>query len=175
VTRLIALLRAVNVGGRSKVPMADLRALATSLGYTDPATYVQSGNLLITTRTAPARVERDLAAVIERELGVTTTVMVRTAAEMAAIAAADPYTDEPDLTRRSTVFFTAAPAAPDAIAPDRFAPERFTLVGRELYLHLPDGMGRARFSMPVVERAYGVQGTARNARSVAELARLAAG
>ena len=131
--RLVALLRAVNVGGRSKVPMVDLRALAASLGYTEPATYVQSGNLLITTGTKPATVERELAAAIERELGVTTTVMVRTAAEMAAIAAADPYTDEPDVTRRSTVFLTAAPASPDAIDPDRFAPERFTLIGRELY------------------------------------------
>ena len=71
------------------------------------------------------------------------------------------------------MFFTAPPADPAALAPDRFAPERFTVRDRELYLHLPNGMGRARFSMPVVERAFGVRGTARNATSVAKLAALA--
>jgi uncharacterized protein (DUF1697 family) len=171
--RLVALLRAVNVGGRNKVPMADLRALATSLGYDDPVTYVQSGNLLVTTAARPATVERALTDAIEREMGVTTTVMVRTAAEMASIAAADPYADEADPTKRSTVFLTAAPAEPGALSPDRFAPDRFTVIGRELYLHLPNGMGRATFSMPVVERALQVRGTARNATSVAKLAALA--
>lgn len=173
--RLVALLRAVNVGGRSKVPMADLRALATQLGHDDPVTYVQSGNLLITTDAAVSTVEQSLAEAIEREFGVTTVVMVRTAEQMAAVAASDPYTAETDPTRRSTVFFTAAPADPDALSPDRFAPDRFTVLGTEMYLHLPNGMGRATFSMPVVERNFGVRGTARNATSVAKLAALAAG
>jgi uncharacterized protein (DUF1697 family) len=175
VARLVALLRAVNVGGRSKVPMAELRALAASLGYGDPVTYIQSGNLVITTDVSPTTIERVLADAIERELGVSTVVIVRTAAQMVAIAAADPYADEVDPTKRSTVFFTASPDNPDALASDRFAPDRFTVLGSEMYLHLPQGMGKATFSMPVVERALGVRGTARNATSVAKLAALAAG
>ena len=173
---MVALLRAVNVGGKNRVAMADLRGLATRLGLADPITYVQSGNVVVTTSLTPAALEHELAAAIHRELHVTTVVMVRTARELAAISAADPYVaDEQVATKRVTVFLTDVPAAAAAasLAPDRFAPDRFALRGRELYLHLPDGMGRARFSMPVVERAFGVQGTARNATTVSRLAELA--
>ena len=62
--RYVALLRAVNVGGTSKLPMADLRAIATALGYDDVATYIQSGNLVLTSRDSAASVARDLAAAI---------------------------------------------------------------------------------------------------------------
>ena len=87
---LVALLRAVNVGGR-KVAMADLRQVAEDLGYDDVRTYIQSGNLLVTTTTGAAAVAKALEQGIADRCGVDTDVIVRTKAQLAKVVAASPY------------------------------------------------------------------------------------
>src|SRR5579875_1879055 len=101
----VALLRGVNVGGNNKVPMAELRKLAVELGHGDVATYIQSGNLVFST----ARTDADgLAAQLEREiaarLGVTTTVVVVSRAELAQVVADNPYPHEQDPKHLHAVF-----------------------------------------------------------------------
>src|ERR1700684_429573 len=109
----VALLRGINLGGKNKVAMADLRALVAGLGHTDVSTYIQSGNVLFT---APedadcAVVARAMSAAISATLGVTAPVVVVTREELAQIHAANPYPDEPDPKRVHAVVLSEPPGA----------------------------------------------------------------
>ena len=168
----MALLRGVNVGGRGTVPMAALRELCESLGLADVATYLQSGNVVFRT---PLPVTGDeLAAAIGRRFGLATSVVLRSADELAQVAAGNPFPGADPLTVH-VGFMAAAPdqAAVDGLDTRRYLPEAVVVTGRELYFRLPSGMGRASLP-PYVGRRLGVPTTVRNWRTVTALARLAA-
>ncbi len=145
----VALLRGINVGGRNKVTMADLRAVVTSLGYTDVATYIQSGNVVLRHPGRSAdRLRDDLERRIEAATGWDIAVVVRTAAEWAALVAANPFADADPTTLHVACCRDPPPAgALDELDPTAHAPETCVLIGAQLYLHLPNGMGRA--TLPV--------------------------
>ncbi len=169
-TRYVCLLRAVNVGGRA-VPMAELRALFESLGYSEVASYIQSGNVVFGSSKS---VRGDaLEASIEAAFGVKTSPVLRTAAEMAEVAAAHPFRDA-DPTKLHVGFLAARPpkAAVSALEPEGFLPERFAVSGRELYLHLPAGMARTKLP-GYLERRLKLPVTFRNWRTVQTLAEMA--
>jgi uncharacterized protein (DUF1697 family) len=171
-TSYIALLRGINVGGNRKIHMADLRDLFAAAGCEDVASYIQSGNVIFT---HPAAAGDELAADLEKHIEVATgfdvPVILRTSEAWEGVVRANPYTGvEPTALH---VVFLAQPPAADAVAAfdaARFAPEAFTVVGREVYLHLPDGMGRAKLppALPLIRGT----GTARNWRTVLKLAEL---
>lgn len=174
----IALLRAVNVGGRTPVAMADLRALLAALGFEDVRTVLQSGNLVFGAAGADpgaleARLERELAA----RLGVTTDVLVRTAAQWRALVAANPFAAEArrDPGRLVAVVLKAAPRAKAAAALRAaiVGRERVEVRGREAYVVYPDGQGRSKLTLPLIEKHVGCRATARNWNTVLKLAALA--
>jgi len=174
VTTYIALLRGINVGGNRKIHMADLRELFAAAGCDDVTSYIQSGNIVFThPSTASDRLAGDLQQRIEAGTGFDVPVILRTAKAWEGVVRANPYPDaEPSALH---VAFLAKTPAPDAVATfdaARFAPEEFTVVGREVYLHLPDGMGRAKLppALPLIRGT----GTARNWRTVLKLAELSA-
>jgi uncharacterized protein (DUF1697 family) len=169
-SRYAVLLRGVNVGGHAKVPMARLREIAADLGYGEPATYLQSGNLVVS---APGTTADDVGAAVaralRRELDVTVDVMVRRRRELDAVIAANPFADLADDPKRLVVVFLAGDPAPDKVAalePDRFDPERFEIGKRCMYQWFPDGMGRSKMAAAPWDRWLGVRGTARNWRTV---------
>jgi uncharacterized protein (DUF1697 family) len=172
-TRYAVLLRAVNVGGNNKVPMARLRELAVDLGYTDVATYVQSGNLIVTANTTkPAEVERAVAAAILDDLGVDVAVIARTRKELAAVIAANPFEEIADDPKRLLVnFLTGQPSTEALEALDRaeFLPERYEFGDRCVYQWFPDGVGRSKLAAAPWDRRLGVRGTGRNWRTVLTL------
>lgn len=172
-TRYVALLRAVNVGGNNKVPMARLRELAEGLGYTDVATYVQSGNLVLSAATKKAAdVETAVADAIRTDLGVDVAVVVRSRDELAAVIAANPLGEVADDPKRLLVnFLTAQPAAEKlaALDPGEFHPERFEFGDRCIYQWFPEGVGRSKMAAAPWDRRLGVQGTGRNWRTVTTL------
>jgi uncharacterized protein (DUF1697 family) len=159
------------VGGKNKLPMGDLRALFTSVGYADVATYVQSGNVVFT---ASAAVDSQaIESAIATRLGIVTTVILRSANELRRVVAANPFpaADPSHL----HVGFMARPPAGDAakrLDAASFRPEQFALVGREIYYHLPNGMGRAKLP-PVLDRQLKVPTTVRNWNTVNKLIELA--
>jgi uncharacterized protein (DUF1697 family) len=159
--RCVALLRAVNVGGRGRVPMAQLRELMEDLGYTDVATYVQSGNVVFTAPKAAG-----LAAALEKpyakEFGFEIPVIVRTQAEMAAIVKANPLGKIADDPAKQVVFFLA-----DKIP--ALAPDVFELHGREIHAWLPNGLGRSKLPQVLTTKRLGTNATARNWRTVEKL------
>jgi uncharacterized protein (DUF1697 family) len=177
----VALLRGVNVGGRNKVAMADLRRVVESLGHGDVATYIQSGNVVFTSKDPdPAAV----AAAIERALeamGVRSSVVVLSRAELAEVIAANPFPDEADPRHLHAVVRgaevgaeeAAAVAAAERRARDKGSRDQAKVVGRTVYLRTPDGLGRSELAAQLARSnpAAGDRGgTARNWATVTRLA-----
>ena len=163
----IALLRAVNVGGTGKLPMAELKAMAGGLGFDNARTYIASGNLLFETRlkegAVKARLEKRLAQYAGKPVG----VIVRTAAEMKRVAVDNPFAEEPG--NRVVAIFLDAPPTDAALSGIRHhTDEQIALGKREIYVHYPTGMGQSRLVIPAAKA-----GTARNMNTVARLADLA--
>lgn len=172
-TRSVALLRGVNVGGHGSLKMDALRDAFVALGHHDVRTYIQSGNVVFSSELEVGRVE--LGAALARELGVELAVVVRTAAELQAVLDADPFPDAPR-SARHIGFCDARPreGVLDELDPGRFAPEEAAIVGSEVHLLLPDGMGRAK--LPVaLGRKLDVAVTYRNWNTVTKLLELCGG
>ena len=166
-TATIALLRAVNVGGTGKLPMAELKAIADELGLANARTYIASGNLLFDTDLPEVRVKAMLEERLEAYAGKPVGVLVRSGAEMARVATANPFADAPG-NRVVAIFLDQAPP-PGALDEVRgLKDERIALGAREIYVHYGDGMADSRLVIPAAKA-----GTARNMNTVAKLASLA--
>ena len=165
-TAYVALLRAVNVGGR-KLGMADLRAIAEEAGLRNPRTLIASGNLLFASDKNEAAVARLLENRLEKHMGAEVPAFVRTASEMAEIAKANPFPKEPG-SRVVAIFLEKTPSKELIEETRGKADEELALGRREIYVHYPSGMGRSKLRLPA--RAVG---TARNMNTVSKLAELA--
>ncbi len=165
----VALLRAVNVGGTSKLPMADLRKMATDAGYTDVETYIASGNLLLESGDdGEAEVSRAIETALFEYCGRDIAVFVRSPEELRRVLDANPFRDEPG--NRVAVYFLREQPEPDAAdrATGGIAGERVVAGERALYVHYPQGMGTSKLRIPAA-----AAGTARNVNTVAKLVELA--
>jgi len=174
VTRRVVLIRAVNVGG-AKLPMADLKAMATDLGATDPATYIASGNLVADVPGDPDAFDRALEKAIEQRFGYFREVISRTRDELVAALEAHPFEVlEP---RYSYISFMLAAPTEQAIAAAADVPtgdDRWQVIGRELHLRYANGAGRAELKEAQLARALGrIPTTARNLNTVRKLIELA--
>jgi uncharacterized protein (DUF1697 family) len=175
----VALLRAVNVGGRRSVAMTDLREAASSLGFSDVRTVLQSGNVVFgaTGRSATA-IERALEAAIESRLGLEADCLVRTARQWAALVRDNPFRAEARTDPGRVVLMclkaTPDPGAVNALSAAITGPERLRAAGRELYMVYPDGIGRSRLTGVLIERVLGTRGTSRNWKTVLKLAAMLA-
>jgi uncharacterized protein (DUF1697 family) len=174
----LALLRAVNVGGKGLVSMDELKAMLADLGFQRPRSLLQSGNLVFDAEAEPETLESMLEAEMARRLGVATDVLVLGPAEWDALVAANPFTDEAESDPGHLLAMalkTAPPAgAIDALRAAIAGPERVALTGRALYAYYPDGVGRSKLTNAVIERRLGVRGTARNWNTVLKLAAMLA-
>lgn len=174
--RYVALLRAVNVGGTSKLAMKDLSQVFAEAGCSDVQTYIQSGNVLFrasaaSAKTLPARIATQLAVRFQ----IQTTVVLRTQSDLAKIVANNPYlADAPDPKSLYVMFLDGAPDAANVsnLDPNRSTPDRFTLVGREVYLCLARGAAKTRLTTAYFDSKLKVVSTARNWNTVTKLARL---
>ena len=167
-TAYVALLRAVNVGGTSKLPMAELKRIAGELGLENARTYIASGNLIFSSDGGETTVQRLLEVALEKHMGKRVPVMIRTGAEMAQVLDGNPFKDAPG--RRVLAIFLSAPPPPDAIDKARGRDgERVALGKREIYVdYCGRLLGRSKLVIPAA-----ATGTARNMNTVAKLAELA--
>jgi uncharacterized protein (DUF1697 family) len=173
--RHIALLRAINLGSRNRVNMPELRDLLSGHGYGNVKTLVQSGNVVLTSRLSPARLERDLQKQIADGLGVDTPVIVRTRDQVAEVIGRDPFGAEAGNPKLYQVtFLSDEPSAELAseLAGVDVAPERIVLIGRELYTWHPDGIQRSKVDRLRTSKRL-PPGTARNWSTVTKLLELA--
>jgi uncharacterized protein (DUF1697 family) len=176
-TRLVALLRGINVGRNKRVAMSQLRDLLADLGYVDIGTHLQSGNAVFTSALADSvAVAANIERAVARELGVQSTVIVRTAADLAAVVADNPFRKVATDPAKYLVGFLAGepdPAAARGLDSLDVVPNLVRLKGREVYLWCPAGVRDSPFSTIDWDKQLGVPVTMRNWRTVSKLAELA--
>lgn len=172
-TRWVALLRGVNVGGNKGVPMSELKAVATELSLGDPRTLLQSGNLVFSADDQnPAELERRLEAAIAERIGVKTEVCLRTAAEWRRLVKANPFPEaaKEDPSHLLLIAFKSPPHsdAPEVLGAVYDGPEQVRVAEGHAYIVYPEGVGRSKLTPAVLGRHLG-QGTARNWNTVLKL------
>lgn len=162
-TRYVCLLRAVNVGGTGKLPMAELRAMCEVAGFTDVRTYIASGNVVLRSASTARQVQATLEAAMARYAGKPVAVLVRTAEEMRAVWKRNPFPDGAP-NRVIVTFLDRAPTADAIVNISGRADESLALGEREIYVHYGEGMGNSKLKIPAAKA-----GTARNLNTVATL------
>ena len=167
-TAYIALLRAVNVGGTGKLPMIELAAMCEKAGFEKVKTYIASGNVVFASGKSEAAVKAALEKAMHAYAGKAVGVMVRTAAEMAAVAKANPFANAPG-NRVLAIFLDGKPPANTADEARHVDGEEIALGSREIYIRYTDhGMGQSKLVVPAAKA-----GTGRNMNTVAKLAEIA--
>lgn len=173
---IVALLRGINVGGNKKVPMAELRALATRLGCKDPQTYIQSGNLVVRTELSPDAFETALEKALKQKFGFTVEVIARSGTQWVQYAKGTPYADA-EAARPNMLLLGLSKLPPNKGA-DRLIEaagkdaERVLLKRDALWIDFPAGSGKSKITPAVIDRHMGSTVTTRNWRTVQELAKM---
>jgi uncharacterized protein (DUF1697 family) len=178
----VALLRGINVGGKNKVAMSDLREIVTALGHTEVKTYINSGNVVFTSTEADTgRLAAALEEAIESRLGLRPGVVVLSREELVQVIADNPYPQEDSARLLHAVFRrqemsqegAEAAAAAEQRARDKGSRDELTVVGRTLFLRTPDGLGRSELAAQLARSGgpmgAGGAGTARNWATVNKL------
>jgi uncharacterized protein (DUF1697 family) len=171
--RWVALLRAVNLGARNKVPMAELRALLEEAGYGGVRTYIASGNVVLDGPARRAAVASELERLVADSFGVTTTAIMRKPRELVGIVEAHPFGN--DTSETHVAFLASRPTKAAAARLDTIesGADGAVLTGSDLYLRLPRGVQGSRLSAARLESLLGVPATMRHWRTVVALAELA--
>lgn len=171
-TRMVALLRAVNVGGR-KLPMAEFREHIAKLGWENVATYIQSGNLVFDAACSPAEAEAAIEALISKEHGYAAPAIVRTRAQWAAYPGGNPFPeaarDTPNYLLMLVAKETIKADAAELIQARAAAGEQVRKVGETLWIHFPEGSGTSKLTPTIIDKAIGSTATSRNYRTVCTL------
>ena len=167
-TAYVALIRAVNVSGTGKLPKADLKAMGEACGFADCRTFINSGNLLFTSRLGEGETSKRIEARVADYFGKPVPVYVRSGGEMAEAVKQDPFTDDKP-SRRFAYFIDEPPVQAMLDEARDAAGERMALGPRLIYVSYGEGIGKSKLKLPAVKR-----GTARNMNSVARMADLLA-
>jgi uncharacterized protein (DUF1697 family) len=172
----LALLRAINVGGKNKLPMKDLADMFVSAGCADVRTFIQSGNVLFNAEAGVAEQVPGLVAThIATTFGYRTPVVLRTAGQLREVVASNPYLAQGALEDSLHVMFLAdRPSQPriDALDPKRSPTATYVVLGREIYLHLPRGVAEVKLTNAYFDSRLATVSTMRNWRTVTKLLEL---
>jgi uncharacterized protein (DUF1697 family) len=176
VARLIVLLRGINLGARNRISMPKLREALEDAGYDDVRTYLQSGNVVLTSTASAKKVARECERVIADRFGLEIDVVVRTRNELAKVVERNPLKRVAKNPKRYQVSFLAT--KPDAklvreLADAAAPPEKLVSIGRELYAWHPEGVARSKLWAQLAGKGLGVTATARNWTTVTKLLELA--
>jgi uncharacterized protein (DUF1697 family) len=175
--KTVALLRGINLGGKNALPKATLIELFTEAGGEDVSTYIASGNVLFRASAAVSKaIPAKVTAAVQARFGFAPPVLLRTAKELRALAAANPFLAagiDPKLLH--VAFLASKPAAKQVATLDlaRIAPDVVAVVGREAFLHTPSGLGKSKISNAWLDRTLGTISTVRTWNTVTTLAELA--
>jgi uncharacterized protein (DUF1697 family) len=172
----VALLRGVNLGGKNKLPMKELVLMFTEAGCHNATTYIQSGNVIFSAVPAIAsRVPALICAQIGKRFGFQTQIVVRTGEQLRDIVSNNPFLKAGAAEEALHVLFLAdLPNSRDInqLDPNRSPPDEFIVRGREVYLHLPQGMGRTKLTNNYFDSKLRTTSTGRNWRTVVKLSEL---
>lgn len=167
----LALLRGINVGGKAMLPMRELTALFVAAGGTDVRTYIQSGNVIFSAADAvgvTGQVTREIA----KTFGYPGKIILRTTSELRTAFARNPFAQAGAPPETLHVYFLndlPASSAVRSLDPERSVGDSFVVVGREVFLHLPNGMARTKLTNVYFDRNLVTVSTARNWKTVGRL------
>ncbi len=174
----VALMRGINVGGKNKLPMADLVAAFERAGATDVKTYIQSGNVIFRATPVVAKsISATVHAEVQKRHAINSPVIIRTAGELASVTSRNPYPDAVSEPKTLHVFFLAnAPkaAATARLDPERSPGDRFVVDDKDIFAHCPNGMARTKLTNAYFDRTLDTVSTGRNWNTVLKLQALAA-
>ena len=172
----ILLLRGINLASRNRIAMPELRAALADAGFDDVRTYLQSGNVILSSGTKAAEVVRKVERLLEKEFGLDVAAVSRSRAQLAKVVAANPLQKVAKKPKRYQVSFLAAKPSRDVIGRVEDAavpPEQVVAIGREIYAWHPETVGRSRLWTLLAGQRLGVAATARNWTTVTKLLELA--
>lgn len=167
-TRYVALLRAVNVGGTGKLPMADLKRMGEDAGFEAVGTYIASGNLIFRSDESERAVRTLIEAQLEAYAGKRIGVHIRTAEELASLVERNPFAQHPP-NRVVVMLIEGAPPADTLERVAGWKAEEIALGQREIFIHFGEGQADSKLRIPAA-----AEGTARNMNTIAKLAELTA-
>lgn len=171
--RWVALLRGINVGGKNRLPMADLSAMFVEAGCERVETYIQSGNVVFdATRELADGIPTRITEAIRLGFGYDVAVITRSGSEIANVVASNPFLgDTLDPTKLHVAFLADTPEMVSIahLDAERSPPDQFSVHGREVYLHYSDGAGRSKLTLDYFKRTLQVTATMRNWRTVLKL------
>src|SRR5947209_14103644 len=173
----VSLFRGINVGGNRKGKMDELKAVHEALGLRDVLPYIQSGNVVFTSDDADVmQLQKQIEDAFAQKFGFHSDVVLRTSAELQEIIGRNPLQGQPDKESKWVVvmFLAAHPddAAQENLRKSYVGPEEFFVMGKEMYIYYPEGMGRSKFSGNYIEKKLKTVGTARNWNTVLKLREL---
>jgi uncharacterized protein (DUF1697 family) len=172
----VALLRSVNVAGYGRMAMTDLQQSFRNLGYKDVTTFIQTGNVIFTTaKKSPAKLTTDIEGQLATDFGSSPAVILRTPAELKSVLATSPFPEQGADPSRHHVTFMATGPDPARLAeftPPASGKDELVIIGREIYVHTPNGYAETKLTGTMVERRLGVVTTTRNWNTVSKLCAL---
>ena len=171
----VALLRGINVGGKNSLPMKDLVRMFEAAGCTSVRTYIQSGNVVFHAPKGAAGLGERVTAAIEKQFGYLVPVVLRTSDELRKVIRTNPFLKDGIDQKWLHVYFLAGTADAKSIAgldANRSTPDVFEVRGREIYLHLPNGMGRTKLTNAYFDSKLSTVCTARNWATVLKLSEM---
>ncbi len=176
-TAFVSLFRDINVGGNHKIKMDELKEMHESLGLRDVLPYIQSGNVVFTSDDADvARLRRQIEDGFEKKFGFHAEVIIRTSAELRDIIEKNPFQSQQSKESKWVVVLFLA-ARPDETAQEDLlktyvGPEELFIIGKEVYIYYPQGIGRSKLSHSLIEKKLKTFGTARNWNTILQLQKL---
>jgi uncharacterized protein (DUF1697 family) len=177
VNTYVAMLRGINVSGHNRIKMKDLEAMFVALGHSDVITYIQSGNVRFRSPAdRSAEVATGIEHGIERDFGIAIGVLIRSKDELGKVVADNPFASQGASPDKLHVTFLADPPDQDLLRSldgKKAEPDEFHVIGREIYLHCPQGYGRTKLNNSFWERRLRAEATTRNWNTVTKLWQLA--
>jgi uncharacterized protein (DUF1697 family) len=176
VAQHILLLRGINLGSRNRIAMPELRDVLTAAGFEDVRTYLQSGNVILSSKAKPDEVASETARQIAERFGLDIAVVARTRVQLGKVVELNPLRNVAKNPKRYQVSFLAVKPPRDVIQRVEAAaipPEQVVVEGREIYAWHPDTIGRSRLWTLLAGQRLGVTATARNWSTVTTLLSLA--
>jgi uncharacterized protein (DUF1697 family) len=171
----IVLLRGINVGGHNRLPMADLRLLLNNNGYTNICTYIQSGNILLSSDKKHEDISENIEDVIKTKFNYNIPVITISATELQTCFEGNPYTESEENIKFLHVTFLNDSQKSDAINNlniSIYNNDEFKIINKFVYLHTPDGFAKTKFSNTQFEKQLNTKATTRNWKTITKLMEL---
>jgi uncharacterized protein (DUF1697 family) len=174
--KFIALLRGINVSGQKKIKMTDLKNLFEDLKFTNVETYIQSGNVLFSTKSNNTKsIKSKIEKGIEAQYGYTVRVILKTPDELGTALKKNPFLKNKDTGKFYYTFLSEKPSIENLkkLKGIDYSPEEYFIDDDKIYLFFPDGYGKAKMNINLFEKKLGLFATSRNHRTVETLFKMA--